>query len=53
MSTTIIAEQQEEGIHPTLPQLVHAASIIGGECTIIIPGGGGESEASELSLIHI
>ena len=48
MSTTIIAEQQEEGIHPTLPQLVHAASIIGGECTIIIPGGGGESEASEI-----
>ena len=48
MSTTIIAEQQEEGIHPTLPQLVHAASIIGGECTVIIPGGGGESEASEI-----
>ena len=48
MSTTIIAEQQEEGIHPTLPQLVHAASVIGGECTIIIPGGGGESEASEI-----
>jgi len=48
MSTTIIAEQQEEGIHPTLPQLVHAASMIGGECTIIIPGGGGESEASEI-----
>ena len=48
MSTTIIAEQQEEGIHPTLPQLVHAASVIGGECTIIIPGGGGESGASEI-----
>ena len=48
MSTTIIAEQQEEGIHPTLPQLVHAASVIGGECTIIIPGGGGESEASQI-----
>ena len=48
MSTTIIAEQQEEGIHPTLPQLVHAASVIRGECTIIIPGGGGESEASQI-----
>ena len=48
MSTTIIAEQQEEGIHSTLPQLVHAASVIGGECTVIIPGGGGESEASEI-----
>ena len=52
MSTTIIAEQQEEGIHPTLPQLVHAASMIGGECTIIIPGGGGESEASEIVGVH-
>ena len=32
-------------IHPTLPQLVHAASVIGGECTIIIPRYGGESRS--------
>ena len=48
MSVTVIAEQQEEGIHTTLPQLVSAASVVGGPCTVIIPGGGGEAAASQI-----
>ena len=48
MSVTIVSEPHEEGMHPTLPQLVRAASIIGGSCTVIIPGGNGADEASKI-----
>ena len=48
MSVTIVSEPHEEGMHPTLPQLVKAASIIGESCTVIIPGGNGADEASKI-----
>ena len=48
MSVTIVSEPHEEGMHPTLPQLVKAASIIGESCTVIMPGGNGAEEASEI-----
>ena len=48
MSVTIVSEPHEEGMHPTLPQLVKAASIIGESCTVIIHGGNGADEASKI-----
>ena len=48
MSVTIVSEPHEEGMHPTLPQLVKAASIIGQSCTVIMPGGNGADEASKI-----
>tara|TARA_Y100001980_G_scaffold33308_1_gene11325 strand:- start:1792 stop:2709 length:918 start_codon:yes stop_codon:yes gene_type:complete len=49
MTVTIIAEQQQEGTHPTLAQMVSAAKGLGGTCKVIIPGGSGEQEASNIS----
>lgn len=49
MTVTIIAEQQQEGTHPTLAQMVSAAKGLGGTCKVIIPGGSGEQEASKIS----
>ena len=49
MDVTIIAEFSEEGLHPVTSQLVGAASLIEGRCTVICPGGFGADEATSIS----
>jgi len=49
MDVTIIAEISEEGLHPVTSQLIGAASLIKGRCTVICPGGIGADEATSIS----
>ena len=48
MKFTVIAETNEELLHPTVYQLIGAISKIGGDCTVICPNGNGASEASKI-----
>ena len=48
MKFTVIAETNEELLHPTVYQLIGAISKIGGESTVICPNGNGASEASKI-----
>ena len=49
MATTVISESNNGSLHPVSAQLVGAASSIGGEITVICPGGLGSSEAACIS----
>lgn len=49
MDITIIAESNGNELHPVTSQLVGAASTLGGQVTVLCPGGIGEKEASEIS----
>ena len=48
MKFTVIAETNEELLHPTVYQLIGAISKIGGDSTVICPNGNGASEASKI-----
>ena len=48
MEITIIAETNNEGIHPVTAQMVTAASSLGSSPTILCPGGKGASDASSI-----
>ncbi len=50
MEVAIISESSEDGsLNPAIPQLVSASSSLGGNCTIICPGGMGVEEAASIS----
>jgi len=49
MKVTIIAEASGKSLHPVTSQLVGAACSIGGEATILCPGGIGVEEAAAIS----
>ena len=46
MDIVIISEASNESLHPVTAQLVGAASSIGGEISVICPGGVGSPEAA-------
>lgn len=48
MKFTVIAETNEDLLHPTVYQLIGAISKIGAETTVICPNGKGSSEASKI-----
>ena len=49
MKVIIIAETSGKSLHPVTSQLVGAACSIGGEATILCPGGIGVEEAAAIS----
>ena len=49
MGVTVISESSNGSLHPVTAQLVGAASSMGGEITVICPGGVGSSDAAEIS----
>ena len=49
MEVTIIAETNEEGIHPVTAQMVTAAVSLGASPTVLCPGGFGCAAAAEVA----
>ena len=49
MDIAIISEASNESLHPVTAQLVGAASSIGGEISVICPGGVGSPEAAKIA----
>ena len=48
MDIVIISEASNESLHPVTAQLVGAASSLGGQISVICPGGVGSREAARL-----
>tara|TARA_B100000131_G_scaffold288377_1_gene299660 strand:+ start:2161 stop:3090 length:930 start_codon:yes stop_codon:yes gene_type:complete len=49
MKVTVISESSDGDLHPITAQLVGASSFLGGEVSILCPGGFGSSEAASIS----
>ena len=49
MDVTVIADSTDDGLTPVTAQLVGAAASIGGNPTVLCPGGVGASEAASIS----
>mgnify|MGYP001320601378 CR=1 FL=1 len=48
MEITVLAESSGSTLHPITSQLVHAANTLGVSPTVVVPGGEGSEEASNL-----
>ena len=49
MDIVIISEASNESLHPVTAQMVGAASSIGGQISVICPGGVGSREAAKIA----
>ena len=49
MNIVIISEASNESLHPVTAQIVGAASSLGGQISVICPGGVGSREAAEIT----
>ncbi len=49
METVVISEASNGSLHPVTAQLVGAASSLGGEISVVCPGGVGSDEAAQIS----
>ena len=48
MNIVIISEASNESLHPVTAQIVGAASSLGGQISVICPGGVGSREAAKI-----